>query len=477
MNYYDEDVLLEKKEEDDEDDGLLSHGIKKEKKKSKKDQLYDDWNNKRIMSGKAKGSRALYDKEEGTKNTIRRVAKGAALIGGVVAAHNIHQRSKDPVAYTQRKAQHQQEKNQAALIRGQARADAAEVRARNKTAARLSKKEGIRGAKFDARTDAIYRKQNRHNDRQAAYDNTGRKPGFFARHVQGYNENYIQYLFENFTEEEISRYLILSESKEDKAVYKEYCNRMKQIDSKPLSYKEWKDKKYEKKKKLRRIIAAGALAGVGANEYRHYKKGDPDLKNRIRNRKMDNFARKSTFKNDQNNKILQNNSDYRRTNLREELIGISKEQLAAYLEMIDNEDFMKNSYNRYCVMAESKGLTPLDEGAFEEAKKRISAYSKAAIDGIKAEKEKKEAELKKKEEEKKKKEAEKAKAEKEKISKMSIEEKKEYLRKKKKKEEEEEEKRQDAHDLKQTFKQSFIRGSGEQLGKSAARMATRFISK
>ena len=119
----------------------------------------------------------------------------------------------------------------------------------------------------------------------------------------------------------------------------------------------------------------------------------------------------------------------------------------------------------------------VDEGTFEEAKKRISTYSNAAIEGIKAEKKKKEAELKKKEEEKKKKEAEKAKAEKEKISKMSIEEKKEYLRKKKKKEEEEEEKRQDSHDLKQTFKQSFIRGSGEQLGKSAARMATRVISK
>jgi len=480
-DFYEDDFILEsKKEDDDEDDGLLKHGLKKEKKKSKKEQLYDDWNNKRVMSGKAKGSMASFEKEHKGKERLKRLATVAALAGGTVVAAKAIKKNKDPVAYAQRKAQKQDEKNQANEIIGRANADAAAVKAKNKEIKRGAIRAGKKSGRHETRMDNLYRDRSQYEDASKTYEKTNTKPGLFHRFKgRKFNEEYfINYLFENYDEEQLSRYLVLSESKEDKEAYKAYSKRMKEVGSEPLSYKKWKAKKYEKKRKIRKGIALSAAGILAANEIRHAIKGDPNLANRIRNYKLNKFEKNSNDRNKQNQKINNDRKQARRERLTENLDGISSTQIAFYLECISaNEDFNKDSYQRYCVMLEAKGLTPLDESAFEEAKKRISAYSKAAIDGIKAEKKKKEEELKKKEEEKRKKEAQKTKEEKEKLSKMSIEEKKEYLRKKKKKEEEEEEKRQDAHDLKQTFKQSFLRGSGEQLGKSAAKVATRFIVK
>ena len=473
MNYYDEDILLEKKEEDDEDDGLLSHGIKKEKKKSKKDQLYDDWNNKRIMSGKAKGSRALYDKEERAKNTIKRVAKSTALIGGAAIAINAHKKSKDPVGYQMKKSQHANERAEAQRMANQDKATAVEIKTEGKRLKSISKKEGKRSADAQAAADKLTRNAKRKEEIIKRSKETGQKPGFFTRHKYGIsknelNEELLISLFENFTEEQLLNYFSLEESKADKEAYKQYSKRMKQVDSEPLSYKEWKKKKYGTKKKIKKLLVAGGAAVVGANEYRHTKNGDPNFVNRMRNSKLNSFMKNSGFRNAQNKKISKNHEETRIANLHEELNGMTKEQILAYLERLNDETFMKNSYNQYCIMMESRGLTPLDESVFENVKKKIGEYSKAAVDGIKQEYERKEAEKKKKEKEKKeaerKKREQEIKEEKEKLSKMTPEERKEYFLKKRKEQEKKEEEEQNAKDIKKIAKQSFVRGATEKAG-------------
>jgi hypothetical protein len=444
MYYYNEGIFNKNKEEDKEDDGLLSHGIKKNKKEN--DPRYIDYRNQQAAKGKIAKSPEGYKDEVKRKKRLKRLAALGAVAATGVGLKKMHDnKDEDKTAENIRKKQNA---HNARMMRKQARinqrAQEKQIRAYGKQTQRYATKTGR----------LIGKKE-------------GKKK--FRDTKQALNESLYIYLYENFTESELLNYYnnYFNESK-DKESYNEYKQREKAKGNKNYkSYKEWKNDKKALKKKV--ILGTAATLGTAfaGNEIRHKIKGDPSRANRKLDRKVD----KDQKNRHDRNKVYEKMGFNKHLNpVCEELMSVSSYDMDNYLEALEyDENFKIKSYNSYCIMMESRGLEPLDENAFEQAKKHISVYTKAAINGIKAEEEKRKAKVEKMEKEKAKKKEEEKKKEAEKMKNMTAEEKKEYLREKRKKEEAEEEKKQDRHDLSQTFKQSLLRGSGEQLGKTVVK--------
>jgi len=466
-DFYEDDFILEsKKEDDDDDDRLLSHGLNKKKKENP---YYTDYKNQQIMAGKAVKTEKGWKKEENRKKWIKR---GIALAGtAAVAAGGRHVYKMNTDAdYRNR---HNEKKAQ-------------------KKADRQYWRTTTRGMVKDAQTTANRERELQNMQRNNNYNNeftnmskkTNQKPSWWKRtkyKLTGHYEEDLNILFENMTNEQIIAYSNYINESSDKEAWKKYVE--KQIDKglPPKSYKQWKKDKKELKHKIIKgaLLTTGAIAaGVDIHGRVTGKGGLPEqLKHRKEISKANRYARDKQNENERDSIYHKARVDGI-TGYEEEFSAISSNDLNSYIETIStNEDFNKASYERYCVMMEARGLTPMDESLFSQAKEHVSAYAKAAIEGIKREKAKKDEELERMQKEKAEKKAKEAKEEKEKLSKMYPEEKKAYLRKKRKEEEKQEEKEQDQHDLKQAFKQSFVRGSGEQLGKTAAKLATRVIAK
>lgn len=479
MNYfYNEDFILERKneEDDDEDDGLLKNGIKKKKKENP---LYKDYKNKQIMNGKVVKS------EEGWKqeNKRKKFLKRALAVGGTLAiaagAHHSIKKKNDP-AY----AENCRYKKK--------------IAAYNKEREKLAEKNGRKQArienKFLNKTNSKIAKQNRDEKNKEINDEIRERRkqtnagGFFnnIKNIFKTNESYEAFLYNNYTLEDFIEYNYYYNESEDTNAYNRYADKfINKGEKPPMSYKEWKKhKKHIKRKIIKNIAGIGIAATAAADLHGRYK-GKGGLIERANRQKLKLNASKykriegnrNKIKNDLiNNEIEMQRND--RNAFAEELYDISPYDMKLYLETIYTDyNFNKKSYDRYCIMMESKNLIPLDEDAFSDAKEKLASYTNAAINGIKTEKRKKEEELRKKEKAKEEKEKEERKKEKAKLEKMTLEERKEYLRKKKKAELKREEIEQDAHDLKQTFKQAFVRGSGEHLGQSAAKIITKLVSK
>lgn len=462
-NTYNEDILLEKKSDDD-DDGLLSHGLVKKKKENPH---YTDYKNQQIMSGKAVKSEEGWKKDEKRKRRLKRLVGGVATIGAAVGAAKLYKDNKDPVARAAKKAAKIQEKTQAKDMIGQAKAAQIEQKRFNQERTRLAKKNGIKAAKIENKNNKIIRKANQKKDRDASKE--------IARDIS-MSENLLTTLMENFTEEQINNYFNYynESSDQDKEQYLDYKKAIKNTGGEPMSFKEWKAKKYKAKRTLKKVaVGAGILATAGLAVH-SAKSNNKSISNKIRDLKTNRAMKNSNDRLEQNDKIVQNNKDNWKRRLNEEFDQVSSSDIVNYLEALDNNvNFSKNSYERYCVMMESKGLTPLDENAFEAVKKSALGYVSAAKKGVTDEIIRRKAdaeEAKKKREEKKRAEKE---AEKAKIERMSPVERENYLAEKRKKEKKELEK----DDYGRTFKSAFLRGSGEQLGKTVVKMVSGGISR
>lgn len=468
--FYDEDFLLEgkkSKDDDNEDDGLLNKIKYREKKENP---LYTDYKNAQIMSGKVVKSEKGWKQEEKRKSRIKKVLGTAAVVGTGLAVHHGYKMHNDPVA---------REKNR------QRKATNAQIDQYGKQNKKEQKKAGREQAKIDAKIQRIDRRKTQKDEINKRLAAAGKKTtGFGGWWNRTFSEN-IEFLLENYTLEQLSEYLVMTESKDDKAAlyekYQKYVDKCLEKGQQPMTFKEYKERKKTINKRLKRAITATTLVGAGVANHMSVKKTGKSIPERIKFTRRNNQTRKYTnkYENDMENinKIRNlNATNYRSYNENlYELNDFSNDEIQSYLENYNDPEFSRRSYHSYCVMMESRGLKPVDESVFSDMKEKITEYSQAAIKGIKEEKKKKEAKL----EELKKKEAEEEKKrkarEKEMLAKMSPEDRKEYLTKKAKEEEEKEQRKKEKHELTHTFKKGFMSGSGEQLGKAAAKTATRFI--
>ena len=362
---------------------------------------------------------------------------------------------------------------------------------RNKTYFKQSKRNARREGRREARREGKLRNINTTDNYISAKKevNANRKnPGFFSRFIKRED---LDLLLEYYTPDQIL-YCLDEEKKEDKQKlvnsYNKYVEKCIDKGKDPMTYKEYKIHKKKVKKNIKKAIVAAGIASYAIADHNSVKSGKGHITRRIRNARLDSkLEKKMDRRNDDTTRYIRNraNTNYNvgrihqsningNGRLAEDLALLENYDMDEYLYKLNNDvDFNKRSYHSYCVMMESRGLTPLDENVFSDAKEKIASYSKAAIEGIKKEKIKKEKKLeeleKKKAEEKKKKEE----AEKEMLKNMTPEQKKSYLKKKAKEEEEEEQKKQDKHDIKQTFKKGLASGSGEELGKSAVKLASK----
>jgi len=449
-DFYNEDYLLEGSKNDDDDDGLLKHGIHKKKENP----LYTDYKNEQIMKGKAVKSEKGWKKEEKRKKFIKGavgVLATGALAGHMYKNHKIKTDPNSSQKYIQQEANKSAFKKNVQLAKRDAKKQAVKQYKRNKRIDDITRDQNYNEVKADAQREAKKRR---------IATNTGGVTGFFRRHFE-------EELFNNFTLEELQNYTFYTNESADREAYKQYVEQCKAAHTEPKKYKEWKAGKHSLKKGLIKLAAVGAVAadihsrkthdGAGlAERFKHYKQ------NEVAKKQMRQSSNDASI----NSKYTKNKLDAAKNNkylFCEELVNISKQDVFNYLESLDNEDFMRESYRRYCVMMESKGLTPLNEIDFEGIKKSISGYAQSAVNGVKNEHEKREKTKKEKAEAK-------AKEEAEKLDKMTKEEKIKYL---KKKEREQEEKEQDAHDMKQAFRTSLLRGAGEHFGKTAAKIVTK----
>lgn len=434
MNDYEIQSFLEAR--DDDDDGLLNHGNVRKHGffKKKENPYYTDYKNQQIMKGKAIKTEKGWKKDERRKKWLKRLA----LIGATAAAGTYIYNKKHPYHKNRKRIER----------RGEA------------AAGRIT-------GRYNAKVE-----------RKIAKANTGSKRAaeWLKKRNISFEESF-NYLLENYDFSTLQKYTAFNEgySKEEWKYYRDQ-RKAKGLDYEP--YKVWK----AKKKRLKRGLILGTLGtavilantkkgkeirqGIKTN-YRNFK--DNHLEN-----KLDNKRYKATYKSNKKQGKFKNKV-YAST-FHEELSNFDLNDLQHYYnEILTNEDFMKESYERYKVMCESQGVIPVSEGVFETAKEKLTSYSDAAIEAIKKkkkEKEKKIEELKKEKEEKRKKEA---KEEAEVLKKMSPAERRAYLQKKKKAELEEEEKEQDKRDLKQAAKTSFVRGGAEEAGHMAVKLASKMF--
>lgn len=442
------DYILEDKDEDD--DGLLQHGINKIK--NRENPYYTDYKNKQIMAGKPVKTYKGWKKEEKSKKFLKRAAIVAGTVGTVAGGRYIYKMRNDP-SFRQRQ---RGKKNINHVIDVKAAQD---------------KKTLTRHVKNQARAE--------------------REPGIFSRVVNFVTNHFgkekkkskeeattecVNFLLENFSTDEILSYCrSFNESDEQKEAYKKYVKRCKDNKVKHKSYKEWKKDKGKMKRRIALGVVTALGAGYGVGNHFVKKKTNKTIKQNLYHH---NQMRKSSNNDARFNTAMDvlNNGHERMMKLKtnEELFNFGGYNLALYNETINNDDeFNRRSYNSYCVMMESRGLTPLDEGLFDAAKKQLSSYATAAINGIQVEQARRAAKKKEAEEEKEKKKQEEAAKEKEKLEKMSPEEKEEYLKKKRKEEKEKEEREKEKKETIRIGYKNLIKGASEEAGKRVAKLLTK----
>jgi len=446
MNYLeDQEIILEAR--DDEDDGLLNHGSNARRGifRRKENPYYTDYKNQQIMKGKAIKTEKGWKKEQKRKKLLKMLIAA----GGVAAAGKLYYNHKHPGAKSARKAA-------------------------NKIIARENKYTLKHDAKRQAKD---IRAETKRKDKEASKIRKARNGSFWAKrwcdkHGISYEES-INFLLENFNMNELQNYTAFNEgaSREEWKYYRDQ-RRSKGLDY--LPYKVWRSKK---KKTKRRLILATLGAAAIASQTKAGKKVIRGTKDKILELKHDNRMYKSNYKakNDSSKQSAKTARGFFHT-MSEELSSFELNDLQHYYnEILTNEDFMKESYEKYKVMCESKGVTPISESVFSDAKEKLTSYSDAAIAAIKKKKKEKEEQIEKAKKEKEEKRKAEAKKEAEELKKMTPEQRKAYLRKKKKEELEEEEKEQDKRDLRQAAKTSFVRGGAEEAGHIAVKMASKMF--
>lgn len=519
-----------KKEKDvsEEDDGLLDDN----KKKKKENPHYTDFKNKRIMDGKFVPSEQGWKRME----RLKKAGIAVGVVGTAIAAKKISKHNKkminDPVykaQYIDKKTQQQANRTYLKQAQRNARQEGQRQARRENALRRMEANQNYKEVKTDKKLGINQRNDAFQKNMEQKYNVTAKKsfPGYVkyvknkvtpTTYQQNNNPQNIVHESRQYTDDEILNYLnsldenvafgyskidnpdvaaaatnkaYFERRKKDKSSFystsksEEYIRWKKYVSVEvdagrtPMSFKDWRQERKDRRslalKKAGRI-AAGALIGAEIAGRATGHGGVVEMSKRAIDRgKAAKYNRSVAHRNDMNDRIRPSRyNNIGKTTFEEELNNIPNQDMANYLDMIEfNEDFKKESYVRYCTMVESMGGIPLDETAYEQAKQHLTSYTNAAIDGIRAEKRKKEKLL---EERRKKKEEERqlrAEADHELMKDMSPEERKEYIRRRKKDEDKEDEKDK----LWTDFKSSFVKGGGEELGHAAAKMVTKLIVK